>query len=136
MLGPKIAAICTFIWRNFERNLFTKTDLNKRFLPKPMTTTGWKGTPKGVKITMNWSPPRWVPIYLMIFENQNFSKNFGSLRIFFCLTKHKKLDKSCFLEKFFLFLKKKIVSLKKNSKKNFVTGTQCGGFQFIVILTS
>ena len=22
-----------------------RTDLNKRFLPKPMTTTGWKGTP-------------------------------------------------------------------------------------------
>jgi hypothetical protein len=23
----------------------TRTDLNKRFLPEPMTTTGWKGTP-------------------------------------------------------------------------------------------
>ena len=62
-----------------------RTDLNKRFLPKPMTTTGWKGTPWGVKITMNWNPPRWVPIYLMIFENQKFSKIFGSLRNFFLL---------------------------------------------------
>ena len=30
-----------------------RTVLNKRFLPKPMTTTGWKGTPYGVKIMMN-----------------------------------------------------------------------------------
>ena len=36
---------------------------------------------------------------------------------------------------FFLFLKKKIVSLKKTLKKIFVSGTQRGGFQFIVILT-
>ena len=26
-----------------------RMDLNKRFLPKPMTTTGWKGTPKESK---------------------------------------------------------------------------------------
>ena len=30
---------------------------------------------------------------------------------------------------------KKIVSLKKTLKKFFVSGTQCGGFQSIVILT-
>ena len=30
----------------FENNTqCARTDLNKRFLPKPMTTTGWKGTP-------------------------------------------------------------------------------------------
>ena len=61
---------------------------------------------------MDWNLPRWVPIYLMIFENQRISKIFGSLRIFFCFTIHKKLNKSCFLDKLFLFLKKN-VSLKK-----------------------
>ena len=55
-----------------------RTDWNKRLLPKPMTTTGWKGTPWGVKILMNWNTPRWVPIYLTIYENQKISKNFGS----------------------------------------------------------
>ena len=34
--------------------------------------------------------------------------------IFFCFTIHKKLNKSCSLEKNFLFLKKKVGSLKKN----------------------
>ena len=37
--------------------------------------------------------PRWVPIYLMIFENQNFSKYFGSLRNFFFLYNSYKLTK-------------------------------------------
>ena len=31
--------------------------------------------------------------------------------------------------------KKKILVQKKTLKKKFVSGTQCGGFQFIVILT-
>ena len=67
------------------------------------------------------------------------SKNFKNFRItpkfFFCFTIHKKLNKSCSLEKIFLFLKKKNFSLKKTLKKKFVSGTQCGRFQFIVILT-
>ena len=33
-------------WTNkFVRSQCARSDLNKRFLPKPMTTTGWKGTP-------------------------------------------------------------------------------------------
>ena len=44
-----------------------------------------------------------------------FSKNFFLDRseIFFCIVIHKKLNKSCSLNKKFLFLKKKVVSLKK-----------------------
>ena len=34
-----------------------RTDLNKRLLPKPMTTTGWKGTPKESK-------SQWIEILL------------------------------------------------------------------------
>ena len=41
-------------------------------------------------------------------------KFFGSLWIFFCFPIHKKMNKSGSLDKNFLFLKKKIVSLKKN----------------------
>ena len=44
-----------------------------------------------------------------------FQKFSDRSEIFFCLTIHKKLNKSCSLEKFFLFLKKKVVSLKKTS---------------------
>ena len=41
---------------------------------------------------------------------QNFSDH---SEIFFCFPIHKKLNKSCSLDKNFLFLKKKVVSLKK-----------------------
>ena len=71
---------------------------------------------------MNWNPPWWVPIYLMIFENQKISKMFGSLRIFFCFTIHKKLKKSCLLEKKISSRKKNCQS-EKNFKKKFVSGT-------------
>ena len=30
---------------NWSEAQCARMDLNKRFLPKPMTTTGWKGTP-------------------------------------------------------------------------------------------
>ena len=46
----------------------------------------------------------------MIFENQKTSDH---SEIIFCFTIHKKLNKSCSLEKIFLFLKKNFVSLKK-----------------------
>ena len=46
-------AVCNWHFSRFITNIFkifastqcARTDLNKRFLPKPMTTTGWKGTP-------------------------------------------------------------------------------------------
>ena len=75
---------------------------------------------------MNWNPPHWVPIYLMILKNQKFSKIFGS-EIFFCFTIHKKLNKSCSFEKNFLFLKKKFVSLKKKFFWNFMKWGLKGG---------
>ena len=64
-----------------------------------------------------------------------FQKFSDRSEIFFCIIIHKKLNKSCSLKKIFLFLKKKILSLKKTLKKKFVSGTHRGGFQFIVILT-
>ena len=42
--------------------------------------------------------------------------------IFFCFPIHKKLNKSCSLNKIFLFLKKKVVSLKKTSFSFFSKG--------------
>ena len=53
------------------------------------------------------------------FSKKNF---FGSLQIFFCFTIHKKLNKSCFLDKFFLFLKKKVGSPKNTSFSFFSKG--------------
>ena len=53
--------------------------------------------------------------------------------IFFCFTIHKKLNKSCSLEKK-LLLKKKFLSLKKTSFENFITVVRKGGFQFLWIM--
>ena len=39
-----------------------RMELNKRSLPKAMTTAGWKLIPHGSKISMNWNPPHWDPI--------------------------------------------------------------------------
>ena len=50
------------------------------------------------------------------FSKKNF---LDRSEIFFCIIIHKKLNKSCSLEKNFLFLKKKIVSLKKTLKKKY-----------------
>ena len=58
---------------NRRQSQCPRTDLNKRFLPKPMTTTGWKGTHKVSK-------SRWIEI-----------------RIFFCFTIHKTLKKKLLL---------------------------------------
>ena len=68
-------------------------------------------------------------------KSQNFQKFSDHSEIFFCFTILKKLNKSCSLEKIFLFLKKKIFSLKKTWKKKIVSGTHRGGFQCIIILT-
>ena len=35
--------LCLFVLHGWSQ--CARMDLNKRFLPKPMTTTGWKGTP-------------------------------------------------------------------------------------------
>ena len=67
------------------------------------------------------------------FQKWKFSKIFGS-EIFFCFTIHKKLNKSCSLDKIFLFLKKKIVSLKKTSFEILWSGVWKGGFQLMLIL--
>ena len=83
---------------------------------------------------MNWNPPWWVQIYLMIFEIKKFQKFSDHSEIFFCFTIHKKLNKSCSLKKKFCSWKKNL-SLKKTLKKKFVSGTHHGGFQCIMILT-
>ena len=48
-----------------------------------------------------------------IFKKIFFQKFSDRSEIFFCFPIHKKLNKSCSLNKIFLFLKKKVVSLKK-----------------------
>ena len=53
---------------------------------------------------------------------------------FFCFTIHKKLNKSCSLENFFLFLKKKFSSLKKTTFEMLWSEIWKGGFQLMLIL--
>ena len=45
-----------------------RTDLNKRSLPRPRTTTAWKLIPHRSKISKNWNPTRWVPLH-RFFKN-------------------------------------------------------------------
>ena len=44
------------------------TDLNKRFFPRPNNTTPWQLITHRSKISKNWNPPHWVPLY-RFFKN-------------------------------------------------------------------
>ena len=63
-----------------------------------------------------------LKIYLTILKKKNFQNFSDRSEIFFCFTILKKLNKSCSLEKNFLFLKKKVGSLKKTSFSFFSKG--------------
>ena len=78
--------------------------------------------------------PQYILLLLCTHHSKMLKDGWAKIH-FFCYTIHKKLNKSCFLDKIFLFLKKKIVSLKKTLIFFFVPGIHRGGFQFIVILT-
>ena len=84
---------------------------------------------------MNWNPPRWVLIYLIIFENQKISKISDHSEFFFALQYIKNWTKVVSWKKNFIPEKKNCQS-EKNFNFFFVSGTQRERFQFIVILTS
>ena len=67
-------------------------------------------------------------------KNKNFQKFSDHSEFFFCFSIHKKLNKSCSLDKIFLFLKKKIVSLKKTSFEILWSEVWNVGFQLMLIL--
>ena len=72
---------------------------------------------------------------LNIFRKKFFYKNFLiAPNFFFCILILKKLNKSCSLVKKFLFLEKKIVSLKKTSFEILWSEIWKGGFQLTLIL--
>ena len=53
---------CNIFFLNDNLNWFLnpqcpRTDLNKRFLPRPKTNTAWKLIPHRSKISKNWNPP-------------------------------------------------------------------------------
>ena len=79
------------------------------------TTAASKYIPRRPKISINWNPTFQTFFFEVNFQKWKFPKLFGSLLNFFCFTIHKKLNKSCSLEKKILFLKKNFVSLRKNS---------------------
>ena len=57
------------VWRELEISTVLsltqcpRTDLNKRFLPRPKTITAWKLIPHRPKISKNWNPPQMVPLH-------------------------------------------------------------------------
>ena len=76
--------------------------------------------PQGERGPPKESKSRWIEILhggsqftLWFLKIKNFQKFSDHSEIFFCFPIHKKLNKSCSLDKIFLFLKKKVVSLKK-----------------------
>ena len=138
---PRLCFLCTYVRqcnplliRN--RTLFLKAasyvfhsmakgNLNKSKETTPTTTTASKYIPRRTKNSIKGNPAFWT------FFLSKFSKIFGSLRNFFCLTIHKKLNKSCSLEKIFLFPKKNFVSLKKYFW-NFMKWGPKGGISILV----
>ena len=52
--------------RNLSKHMWRT--LNKRFLPRPNTTTAWKLIPHMSEISKNWNPPHWVPLH-RFFKN-------------------------------------------------------------------
>ena len=96
------------VWHSVPERIWIKGSYLSQWLPQ-----GERGHPKESK-------SRWIEIlhggsqftlwFLKIKIFLNFSDH---SEIFFCFTIHKKLNKTCSLDNFFLFLKKKVVSQKK-----------------------
>ena len=131
--------IIIWIWSIFKSNWGTHSVLELIWI-KGSYLSQW--LPQGERGPPKESKSQWIEILhggsrftLWFLKIKKFQKISERSEFFFCFTIHKKLNKSCSLYKLFLFLKKKIVSLKKSFQKKIVTGTQRGGFQFIVILT-
>ena len=82
-----------------------------------------------------WSENFWNFFFfksrLVNFQKKKFQKFSDHSEFFFCFTIHKKLNKSCYLDKKKLFLKKKVVSLKKTSFEILWSEVRKGGFQFL-----
>ena len=78
-IGDQISKLPS-LWGHFSTQRPTMK-LNKRSLPKPTTTTGWKLIPHRSKLSMNWNPLHWDPIIKYVF------KVFFRLTIFFSGTK-------------------------------------------------
>ena len=63
-----------------DKSQCPRTDLNKRFLPRPKTITAWKLITHRSKISKNWNPPWRVPIHrffknwFLLIHKQLYSK--------------------------------------------------------------
>ena len=89
---------------------------NKNFLSKEQLLFSFLCIEKQKKISErseNFWKKIFLKIYLTDFEKKKIQNFSDHSEIFFCFPIHKKLNKSCSLDKNFLFLKKKVVSLKK-----------------------
>ena len=93
------------------------------------TTAASKYIPRRSRISINWNPTFQTSLHKISKE-----VFFRLTKFFFALLYIKNRIKVV-PWKFFFVPEKKIVSLKKNLKKKFVSGTHRGRFQFMVILT-
>ena len=85
---------------------------NKKFLSKEQLVFSFLCIEKQKKFRSN---PKKKFLKFFSKNVKKIFKNFLPDHSEICFPIHKKLNKSCFLDKIFLFLKKKVVSLKKTS---------------------
>ena len=104
-----------------------RTDLNKRSLPKPTITAGWKHIPHRSKISMNWNPPRPGGSHY-IFQI------FFRLTIFFSGKKKLSPRNNFCLVLYVLKSKKKFGVIQNFLKISIVSLKKIGRFQFMLIL--
>ena len=95
------------------------------------STYTYLGGPESASIEI---PPFRPFLWCKFQKIKNFKKFRIAPKFFFCFTIHKKLNRSCSLKFFFLFLKKKVVSLKKTSFEILWSEVWKGGFQLMLIL--
>ena len=107
-----------------------RANLNKSRKVLTSTTTASKYIHRRPRISINWNPTFQTQIYLVNSKKLKKLKNFESLRIFFCFTIHKNPNKSCSLEKLFLFLKKKNLVWKKLPLKFYEVRSERGDFNW------
>ena len=105
-----------FLWSplgNYEKKSCVSSDLSARFKRPQKNKLMLRVS---LKLLKNWRNGSQMcsSAFLCISPFKNFRI---SPKFFFRFTIHKKLNKSCSLEKYFLFLKKNFVSLKKNTFK-------------------
>ena len=123
--GPESASIEIPPFRPFLWSKFSKIKIFKNFWIAPNFCFALQCIKNRLKVVpwknsfCSWKKK--IVSLKKILKKKILQKFSDRFEFFFCFAIHKKWNKSCSLDKFFLFLKKKVVSLKKTSFEIFFT---------------